>query len=101
MLGFFMLEPWTLYRDHRHAAPELYLNLSNRTGWRLKSQDWRDYSAGSFVWNEAHMTHATRVYDKPFMSVFIWLENIEHPCIVVPVNDWAKIEANLGNKMYS
>lgn len=101
ILGLFMLGPWTLYRDHQHTAPELYLNLSKRTGWRFNSQDWHDHSAGSFVWNEANALHAMRVYDKPFMSVFIWLENIEYPCIVVPVNDWSEIEANLKNRRYS
>ena len=101
ILGFFMLGPWTFYRDHRHAAPELYLNLSSRTGWRINSQNWRDYSAGSFVWNEAHATHATRVYEKPFLSIFIWLENIGQPCLIVPCNDWIKIETELENKVYS
>ena len=101
ILGFFMLGPWTLYRDHRHPAPELYLNLSNRSGFRLKSQDWHDHSAGSFVWNEANSLHAIRVYEKPFISIFIWLENIGHPCIVVPVNDWAEVEANLKNRSYA
>ncbi len=100
ILGFFLLGPWTLYRDHRHAAPELYLNLSNRTGWRIKSRHWQDYSAGSFVWNEAHATHATRVYSKPFLSIFIWLENIEQPCFLVPCSDWKSIEAKLEKKSY-
>jgi hypothetical protein len=36
-LGIFMLGPRTLYRDHNHDAPELYLNLSEQSGWRLES----------------------------------------------------------------
>ena len=32
-LGIFMLGPRTLYRDHNHDAPELYLNLSEKSGW--------------------------------------------------------------------
>ena len=97
ILGFFLLGPKILYRDHCHAAPELYLNLSDRTGWRLKSQDWQDYPAGSFIWNEAKDVHATRVYDQPFLSIFIWLENIEGPCIMVPVDGWDTIETELKN----
>ncbi len=100
ILGFFMIGPWTLYRDHRHAAPELYVNLSKRVGWRSKSSEWKDFCAGSFVWNEAHETHATRVYAKPFLSIFIWLENIQHPCFVVPCNDWNSIEDKLKNQVY-
>jgi len=34
-LGIFMLGPQTLYRDHSHAAPELYVSLSEKTGWRF------------------------------------------------------------------
>ena len=40
LLGVFMLGPWTFYRDHRHAAPELYLNLFDKSEWRLAAQDW-------------------------------------------------------------
>ena len=40
LLGVFMLGPRTFYRDHRHAAPELYLNLFDKSEWRLAAQDW-------------------------------------------------------------
>jgi len=94
-LGIFMLGPRTLYRDHRHVAPELYLNLSERSGWRLCGGDWQDYPSGSFVWNASDEVHATRVYDQPFLSVFAWLENVHSPCQVVPMGDWADIEKEL------
>ncbi len=74
-LGIFMLGPRTLYRDHNHDAPELYLNLSEKSGWRFGTRDWQDYPAGSLIWNAAGDPHATRVYDQPFISVFVWLEN--------------------------
>ncbi|GIR94288.1 MAG: hypothetical protein CM15mP95_3080 [Alphaproteobacteria bacterium] len=32
---FFILGPWTLYKDHSHIAPEFYLNLSNKSDWRF------------------------------------------------------------------
>ena len=94
-LGIFMLGPRTLYRDHCHVAPELYLNLSERSGWRLGGKDWQDYSAGSFIWNASGEVHATRVYGQPFISVFAWLEDIHSPCQVVPMDDWAEIEKEL------
>ena len=94
--GIFMLGPRTLYRDHRHAAPELYLNLSQRSGWRLHGKDWQDYPAGSLIWNAPGEVHATRVYEQPFISVFAWLKNIEQPCEVVFRDDWEALEAALN-----
>ena len=35
LLGFFLLSPHTLYRDHKHLAPELYVPLTGPSGWRL------------------------------------------------------------------
>ena len=94
-LGIFVLGPRTLYRDHRHDAPETYINLSTRTGWRFDGGSWADYQAGSIIFNPPNAVHATRVYDQPFVSVFSWLENIDGQCSVVPHSDWALIEANL------
>ena len=94
-LGIFMLGPRTLYRDHNHDAPELYLNLSEKSGWRFGTHEWRDYPAGSLIWNAAGTPHATRVYDQPFISVFAWLENVNSPCNVIHFDDWAKIEQDL------
>ena len=94
-LGLFMLGPRTLYRDHAHAAPELYVNLSPRSGWRLSDGWWRDFEAGSLIWNAPGEVHATRAYERPFLSVFVWLEDIEAQCQVVPFPDWPDIEGKL------
>ncbi len=97
-LGIFMLGPRTLYRDHNHDAPELYLNLSEKSGWRFGTRDWQDYPAGSLIWNAAGEPHATRVYDRPFISIFVWLENVNSPCNVIHFDDWAEIEQDLANQ---
>ena len=97
-LGIFMLGPRTLYRDHNHAAPELYLNLSKRSGWRFGTPDWQDYPAGSFIWNAAGRPHAIRVYEQPFLSVFVWLENVNSPCNVIHFDDWAEVEQDLAKQ---
>ncbi|MDU8927009.1 dimethylsulfonioproprionate lyase family protein [Alisedimentitalea sp. MJ-SS2] len=94
-LGFFLLGPRTLYRDHAHDAPELYVNLSPRSGWRLSSKGWQDYEAGTIIWNGPGEPHATCAYDRPFLSVFVWLENIDSICRVVPFPDWVEIEDRL------
>jgi hypothetical protein len=97
-LGIFMLGPRTLYRDHNHDAPELYLNLSEKSGWRFGTRDWQDYPAGSLIWNAAGEPHATRVYDQPFISVFVWLENVHSPCNVIHFDDWAEVEQDLAKQ---
>lgn len=94
-LGLFMLGPRTLYRDHQHKAPETYINLSPRSGWRLAGGDWEDQPAGSIIFNPPHQVHATRVYADPFLSVFSWLEDISSQCAVVPRDDWALVERQL------
>lgn len=98
-LGLFMLGPRTLYRDHAHHAPELYVNLSPRSGWRLSTEVWEDYDAGSVIWNAPDSPHAIRSYDDPFLSIFIWLENIDSVCRVVPFPDWTDIENELSRRV--
>ena len=95
-LGIFMLGPRTLYRDHNHEAPELYINLSKNSGWRFGTSDWKDYPAGSLIWNPSGAPHATRVYEQPFISVFVWLENVNSRCNLVHCDDWEEIEHELA-----
>ena len=40
--------------------------------------------------------HATRVYEQPFLSVFVWLENVNSPCNVIHFDDWAEVEQDLA-----
>ena len=96
LLGVFMLGPRTLYRDHKHDAPELYLNLSDKSGWRFELGEWKDYPAGSFIWNAPRERHAACVYEQPFISVFAWLENVNSPCQVLHFDDWDEIEQSLS-----
>ena len=97
-MGIFMLGPRTLYRDHNHPAPELYLNLSEKSGWRLGANEWRDYKAGSVIWIPSGANHATRVYDQPFISIWCWLEKVNSICKLVHFDDWAEIEHDLTQK---
>lgn len=52
-LGLFGFAANTLYRDHKHAAPELYAPLTGPNGWRFKSGD-------PLVWKPAHQPGGTR-----------------------------------------
>ena len=95
LMGFFLLAPHTLYRDHAHAAPELYLTLTGPSGWRFDQGAWEDRPAGSVICNAPERVHATRVDDVPFLAVFLWTRDIASPCRVVERPDWSGIEAAL------
>ena len=95
MLGVFILGPWTLYRDHSHIAPEFYLNLSNKSDWRFNFGPWQRYGAGSLIWNPSKQIHATKVSDKPFLSIFAWLGHVKCFCKVHQSRDHSQIEQQL------
>jgi hypothetical protein len=95
-LGIFIMEPGTLYRDHRHPAPELYAPITGPHGWRFGIADpWKWLPANVPVWNEPHRVHATLVGENPFLAIYAWTRDVHHPAIVVPADDWAEIEARL------
>lgn len=98
LLGVFLLAPATLYRDHAHAAPELYLPLTGPSGWRFDQGAWEGHPAGAVICNAPDRVHATRVYDVPFLAVFAWTRDIHAPCRVVPASDWSGIEAHLRDQ---
>jgi len=95
-LGLFLLKPRVLYRDHAHRAPELYVTLMEPSGWRFNDGEWRDVPSGTIIWNAPETSHATRVYDKPFFSIYSWTRDVHSKCRVVPHGDWREIEATLG-----
>ena len=95
LFGFFFLSPHTLYRDHKHLAPELYVPLTGPSGWRFDQGAWEDHTAGSAIYNAPNIVHATRVYETPFLALFGWSQDIGSACEVVFADDWEKIEATL------
>ena len=91
-LGLFLLEPKIFYKDHKHEAPELYINLTSGTKWRFNNSDWRSKSAGSIIYNEPYKVHAMKVGKEPFLSVWCWPKNSSKKCTLVPKNDWFELE---------
>jgi hypothetical protein len=95
-LGLFLIAPRTLYRDHHHKAPELYVPLTGPTKWRFGvNRPWVERQAHEPVWNTPDAVHATLVEDVPFLCIYAWTENIHHPAIVDRADDWTEIEARL------
>jgi Dimethlysulfonioproprionate lyase len=95
-LGLFLIAPRTLYRDHRHPAPELYAPLTGPHRWRFGiDAPWIEKPAHVPVWNEPMAVHATLVGEVPFLCLFGWTRDVNLPASVVPAKDWPQIEAAL------
>ncbi|MBG1230776.1 dimethylsulfonioproprionate lyase family protein [Aestuariivirga litoralis] len=96
-LGFFVVGPHTFYRDHCHAAPELYAPLTGPHGWRFKPGDplqWLD--ADVPVWNPPNQPHATMTGDVPFLAIYCWTRDVNEPARVLFSNDWTAIETQFS-----
>jgi hypothetical protein len=92
-LGLFLIAPNLFYRDHHHAAPELYAPLTGPHGWRFKPGDplvWKQ--AHEPVWNRAWQPHATMTGDTPFLSIFCWTKDVALPAKVIFSPDWPTLE---------
>jgi hypothetical protein len=92
--GLFVIAPHILYRDHRHAAPELYAPLTGPHGWRFApgaALTLRD--AHQPVWNPPQQPHATKVGPLPFLCLYGWTADTDSPAVVIPANDWPELEA--------
>lgn len=93
-LGLFLIAPHVLYRDHAHAAPELYAPLTGPHGWRFGAgRPLVAKPAHLPVWNPAHQPHLTKVGPVPFLGLFGWTRDIWDPAHVVPATDWPELEA--------
>lgn len=91
--GLFLVAPCTLYRDHAHAAPELYLPLTGPHLWRFApGATLLPKPARVPVWNPPHRPHATLTGDVPFLAFYGWTRDIHHPAYVLPADDWAALE---------
>jgi hypothetical protein len=93
-LGLFVIAPDVLYRDHQHAAPELYAPLTGPHGWRFApGAPLVIKPAHMPVWNEAHQPHLTKVGPVPFLSLYGWTRDVTPLARVVPATDWPALAA--------
>lgn len=95
-LGLFLIAPRTLYRDHHHAAPELYAPLTGPHRWRFEpGGSWTEKAAHEPVWNPPWAVHATLVSDVPFLCIFGWTRDVNTPAKTIFAADWPMLEADL------
>lgn len=92
-LGLFLIAPGIVYRDHDHAAPELYAPLTGPHGWRFgPGRPLITKPAHSPVWNPAHQPHLMRVGSVPFLCLYVWTRDVNQPAMVIDADDWATLE---------
>jgi hypothetical protein len=93
-LGLFLIAPGVFYRDHRHAAPELYAPLTGPHRWRFRpGAPLVAKPAHVPVWNPPHQPHATLAGAVPFLCLYAWTRDIAERAEMIPAPDWATIEA--------
>lgn len=93
-LGLFLIAPHVLYRDHHHAAPELYAPLTGPHGWRFgPDRPLVIKPAHQPVWNPPYHPHLTKVGPTPFLCIFGWTKDTSAPAKVIPASDWPELEA--------
>lgn len=96
-VGFLLIAPRTLYRDHHHAASELYVPFTGPTYWRFGTNaPWMEKGPGDVVWNPPGRVHATQVRDVPLLCLYAWTENVHAPAVVDFSQDWQDIEAAIA-----
>ena len=93
-LGVFLIAPHVLYRDHAHAAPELYAPLTGPHGWRFgPGTPLQVKPAHQPIWNPPHQPHMTKVGPVPFLCLFAWTRDVNAPAYVLSAADWPALEA--------
>ncbi|MGL6209830.1 MAG: dimethylsulfonioproprionate lyase family protein, partial [Paracoccaceae bacterium] len=93
-LGLFLIAPDVLYRDHRHAAPELYAPLTGPHGWRFGPAGPLTLKPAHLpVWNPPHQPHLTKTGAVPFLAFFVWTKDVNELAHVIAAPDWAELEA--------
>lgn len=92
-MGLFLIPPHVLYRDHRHAAPELYAPLTGPHGWRFGADlPMTILPAHKPVWNEPFVPHMTKVGPVPFLCMYCWTKDVNAGAEIVQASDWADLE---------
>jgi hypothetical protein len=79
LLGLLLLGPGIHYRDHHHAAPELYWLLTGPSEWRRGSGDFKMRDAGDVIWHEPSIVHSTRTLRTPLLAVWAWTRDVSEP----------------------
>ena len=83
LMGLMLLGPGRHYRDHHHAAPELYWLLTGPSEWRREDGDFTRRRAGETIWHPAWASHATRSLEGPLLAIWVWTKDVSEPARLV------------------
>ncbi|MGE0005318.1 MAG: dimethylsulfonioproprionate lyase family protein [Parvibaculaceae bacterium] len=83
LMGLLLLGPNSHYRDHHHAAPELYWLLTGPSEWRRDKGEFEMREAGETIWHDPHIVHATRTDASPLLAVWAWTRDVSEPARLV------------------
>jgi len=93
-LGLFLIAPHVLYRDHAHAAAELYAPLTGPHGWRFgPDRPLTLKPAHAPIWNDPDRPHLIKAGPVPFLCLYGWLSDLTAPARVLPATDWDALES--------
>jgi hypothetical protein len=70
--GFLLMAPGTVYPDHWHPAPELYLPLTGPSLWGVDGGPLAERPAGARIWHAPRRTHATTTLGAPLLALYAW-----------------------------
>jgi hypothetical protein len=85
LLGLMILAPGLHYRDHFHAAPELYWLLTGPSDWKRGAGGYETREAGATLWHKPFVVHATRTLDTPLLCVWAWTRDVAEAAKLVGV----------------
>lgn len=82
-LGLMLIGPRLHYRDHRHAAPELYWLLTGPIEYSRDRGDFAIVSTAETIWHDPDVIHAMKTGDRPLLAVWAWTSNVDELSEVV------------------
>ena len=75
-LGLYGILPNSEYGIRTHPAEEVFVMLAGEAGWKRGNADFQVHKPGDRSHHASMLEHATRTYDKAFMSVYVWSGDI-------------------------
>lgn len=70
--GFLILGPETVYPDHHHQAEEIYVPLTDGTGWRKGEGAFQVRGAGEVIHHPSNINHAMKTGVEPLLALYLW-----------------------------
>lgn len=70
--GFLILGPTVIYPDHHHEAEEIYIPLTDGTGWRKGDGAFQLRAAGEMIHHPSNVNHAMKTGVEPLLALYLW-----------------------------